>query len=167
MPSTGTAPGVSKTPATVKPDQGNFEPKPEVPARARQGAHYFFWITALVSLNVVFTILGSHIHRFTGLGVTAMMDRFALPSGMQLMVSLWLGAGFLYFGYFAAEGRKRAFVLGMLVYAADAALLAAVGDYLGAIFHGCMLYAIYRGFSALGQPSRSEPSDTASGVHAG
>ena len=170
MPTTRTAPGAA--PARVNSDHGGFESKAEVSVRVRQGAHWFFWIVAAVSLNSVFTIMGSHIHRFTGFGVTAMIDdRLAQPSGistaMQLIVSGWLAGGFLFLGCFAAEGRKWAFAVGMAAYAVDGALLVAAGDYLSAAFHACMWYAIYRGFAALGQPASSKPSDVASAAHAG
>jgi hypothetical protein len=172
MSSTGTAPARAiRGPASVNSDHRGFEPKPVVPARVREGAHWFFWIVALATMNSVFIIFGSHIHRVTGLGVGAVMDKFAQPSGsgkaMQVIVSGWMSAGFLFLGYCAAEGRKWAFAVGMAAYAVDGALAVAAGDYLGAVFHVGMLYAISRGFAALGRPSGSEPSDVASAGLAG
>jgi hypothetical protein len=171
MSSTGTAPArISTAPASVDSDHG-LEPKPAVPARVREGAHWFFWIVALVTMNSVFIIFGSHIHRFTGLGVTAMMDKLVQPSGSgkatHVIVSGWMSAGFLFLGYCAAEGRKWAFAVGMTAYAVDGALAVAAGDYMNAVFHVGMLYAISRGFAALDRPSGSEPSDVASAGLAG
>jgi hypothetical protein len=170
MPSTGTARGLAKAPASVNFQQGSHKPKPEVPVSVRQGAYCFNWIVALVSVNSVFEVLGSNVRHFTGLGAIAMIGRLAQSSGisvMQVIVSFWVAAGFLLIGYLASEGRKLAFAAGMAVYAADGALMVAAGDYLGAVFHALMLYGIYRGFTALGQWSNSEPSKAASAGHAG
>jgi hypothetical protein len=128
-----------------------------------EGAQWFFWIVASASINSVFAIMGSHIHRFTGFGVTAMIGSLA----QRLIVSGWMAGGFLILGFCAAEGRKWAFAVGLLVYAVDGALLVAAGDYLSAAFHTCMLFGIYRGFATLGQSSKSEPCESASAAHAG
>lgn len=136
----------------------------------RRGAQCFFWIAALVSLNAVFTFLGSEVHLSTGLGVTAMLGRLAQPFGsslVQVIVSFCLAGGFVALGYFAAEGRKWAFKLGMAAYAVDGALMVAANEYLGWVFHVLMLYAIYRGVAALDQPSSSKPSEVSSAAHAG
>lgn len=167
MPSAGTAPGLSKAAVNVTSHQGSHKLKPEVAVSARQGAHCFFWIVGLVALNSVFEILGSHVHRFTGLGLSEVVA-LAQPSGIsvtQVIVTFWVACGLLLIGHLAAEGRKLAFAAGMAAYAADAALMVAVGDYLGAIFHGLMLYGIYRGFAALGQLN-SDPCKVPLAAHA-
>lgn len=171
MPATGTAPTRLPTAApSVTADHASFEPKPLASARAREAAHCFFWIVALATLNSLFTIRGSHIHRFTGFGVTAMTDTLAHSSGSRsaahVIVNCWLAGGFLLLGFCAAEGRKWAFEVGMAAYAVDGALLIAAGDYLSAALHAGILYAIYRGFIGLSQPSSSEPSGAASAAHA-
>lgn len=170
MPSTGTAPGLNKELVNGNSGQGSFAPKPEMSISVRQGAHCFYWIVALISVNLVFEILGSHVQRFTGLGVTAILDGTAQPSeisAMQVIVSFWVAAGFLLIGYLASEGKRVAFAAGMAAYAIDGALMVAAGEYVGAVFHALMLYAIYRGFATLGQLSSSETSNAASAAHAG
>lgn len=171
MPSTGTAPGVSKAPASINSNQGNLEPKPEVTVRVFEGAHCFYWIVGLVLWNSLFTILGSHTHPFTELGVTTIIGGLAGPSGMgstvQVIASGWLAAGFLGLGYYAAKGQEWAFAAGMAVYTVDGALMIAGGDFLAAVFHALVLYAIYRGVAALGKPSSSRHSEAASAAHAG
>jgi hypothetical protein len=128
----------------------------------REGAQFFFWIVALAGINSVFAITGSHIHHFTGFGVTAMIGSLV----QQLIVNGWMAGGFLILGFCAAEGRKWAFAAGMLVYAVDGALLVAAGDYVSAAVHAGILFAIYRGFAALGESSGSEPYRVASVAHA-
>jgi hypothetical protein len=163
MPTTGTVPArISAARASINPDHVNIEPKLAVPARVREGAQFFFWIVALAGINSVFAITGSHIHHFTGFGVTAMIGSLV----QQLIVNGWMAGGFLILGFCAAEGRKWAFAAGMLVYAVDGALLVAAGDYVSAAVHAGILFAIYRGFAALGESSGSEPYRVASVAHA-
>jgi hypothetical protein len=163
MPSTGTVPArISTAPASVNPDHVSVEPEAVVSVRVREGARWFFWIVALAGINSVFAIMGSHIHRFTGFGATAMMGTLA----GRVIVNGWMAGVFLIFGFCAAEGRKWAFVVGMLAYAGDGALLVAAGDYFSAAVHAGMLLAIYRGFAALGQSQGSEPGEVASAAHA-
>jgi hypothetical protein len=172
MPSTGTAPArVSPAPAGVNADHDRVVPKPEVPARVREGAYWFFWIVGLVVWNSLSTIMGSHLHHFTGLGVTGVIEKLARPSGiggaMQVIVTGWVAGGFLFVGVCAADGKKWAFEVGMALYAVDLALTIAAGDYLSGAFHAGILYAIYRGFAALGKPANSERPDASSAAHAG
>jgi len=171
MPGTGTAPAFTTEAASIDSDHESVTPKAGVPARVREGARWFFWIVGLATMNSLFTIMGSHVQRFTGFGVAAMMGRFFQPSAssgvMQVIVSGWFAAGLLFIGYCAAEGQKWAFAVGMAAYAVDGALLVALGDYLSAIVHAVMLYLIYRGFADLGQSASSEPSDAAAAAHAG
>lgn len=173
MPNTGTAPGLAKATTHINPDRGSLKPKPELSIDVLQGARCFFWIAGLVCVNSVFEVLGSQVHRFTGFGlaeVVGVVGELEQPSGISVMpaiVSFWVAGGFLLLGYLALEGRKWAFAAGMAAYAVDAALMVAVGDYLGAVFHGLMLYGIYRGFVALGQSSSAGPSEVASAAHAG
>ncbi len=77
-----------------------------------------------------------------------------------------MAGGFLLLGFCAAERRKWAFGVGMLLYAVDGALLVAVGDYFSAAFHAGILFAIFRGFTALGQSAGSDACTVASAAHA-
>ena len=116
MPGAGTTPGVSKTPASVNSNQRSFASTPEVLPRVLQGAHCFYWIVGLVVWNSLFTILGSHLHRFTELGVAIIAGSLTQASGIgnvvQVIVGGWAAAGFLVLGYYATEGQEWAFHVG-------------------------------------------------------
>ncbi len=145
-------------------------PQPAIPASVRAGARWFFWIVGLTVVDSILTAMGSHLHRFTGLGITALIDEFANHSGrgeLQIIVDGWVTVGFLYCGYCALEGRKWAFLLGMAAYAVDSAMLAAAGNYLSFAFHAIIFAAIFRGFAALRRVASSEPSNAAASAHAG
>lgn len=173
MPSTGTAPGLAKAATHINPDRGILKPKPALSVDVLQGARCFFWIAGLVCVNSVFEVLGSQIHRFTGFGVAEVvgvvgeLNQLSGISVVQAIVSFWVAGGFLLLGCLALEGRRWAFAAGMAAYAVDAALMVAVGEYLGAIFHGLMLYGMYRGLVALSQSSSVERSESASVAHVG
>jgi len=170
MPSTGIAPGVSKTPASIHSNQKNLEAKPQASVRVFEGAHCFYWIAGLVIWDSLFTILGSHVHHFSELGAAGIIgsaQASATSGAVHVIVSCWLAAGFLSLGYYAAKGQEWAYAVGMAAYVVDGALMVAVGNSTGAVFHALVLYAIYRGFAALGQPSGSRHSEVASAAHAG
>src|SRR5271163_4307186 len=156
MPSTGTgmAPAAS-APATIAIPQP-IAPKPIVDPQVRHATQWFFWVVAAAVLDSLFVILGSHIHRFTGLGATALVDKL---SGARLvphvMVNGWVGTVLLYLGFFAVEGRKGAFLAGMALYAIDVALVVAAQDYFSIPFHSFVLYMLYRGYAAFKQASGS------------
>jgi len=171
MPTTGTAPARVFTGAeSANSVYTRTAPKPEVPVRVREGANWFFCIVGLVALDSVFTIFGSHLFRFAGLGITAIVDGLASRSQstavMHVIVNGWVAGALLFTGYFAIEGQKAAFAVGMAAYAVDAALLVAAHDYVSVAFHALMLVAIFRGFTAFGQ-SGSQPSNSTSVAHAG
>jgi hypothetical protein len=157
--------------ASIKSDHENSEMKPVGPARAREGAQWFFWIVGLATLDSVFTILGSHLHHFTGLGVTAMLDGLVHHSGgsgaMRVIVNGWVAGAFLLLGYCAAEGKQWAFLVGMAAYTVDGAMCVAIGDYPSAVFHALMVAAIYLRFAAMRKSSSTKPSDAALAARAG
>jgi hypothetical protein len=60
-----------------------------------------------------------------------------------------LGGAFVFLGY---QGRKRnlkAIYAGMALYAADGLLFAAAAQWLAVLFHGYVLFSIWRGVKAL------------------
>ena len=172
MESTGTAPARVLTVAANNNSRREVSaPPPAIPASVRAGAQWFFWIVSLIGMDSVLTGFGSHLHRFTGLGITDLLSGLANHSGsdaaLHLVVNGWMAIGFLFLGYCALEGRKWAFVLGMAAYAVDATMLAAAGDYLSVAFHAIIFAAIFRGFAALRRVASSEPSEAVSAAHAG
>lgn len=172
MESTGIAPArVLTAGANENSRREGSAPQPAIPASVRAGAQWFFCIVGLTSLDSVLTIMGSHLHFFTGLGITALVEGLAKHSGshagLYLIVNSWMAIGFLYCGYCALEGRKWAFILGMAAYAVDATMLAAAGDYLSVALHAIIFAAIFRGFIGLRRVASSEPSNASSAAHAG
>jgi hypothetical protein len=110
--------------------------------QAIRSANWFFWIAALSAVNSIVLMSGGGFHFFIGLGVTQLMGGLAglLAAGIMAL-----------FGFFARQGQKWAFLVGGALYALDGVLLL-IGDgnnILSAVFHGLVLFFIFRGFREL------------------
>ena len=74
--------------------------------------------------------------------------------GMRAGVISLVVIGFLgWVGHRAANGRKWAFVLGMVVYGIDGAIFLVIQDWIGVGFHAFALFMIFRGYQAARQLS--------------
>jgi hypothetical protein len=157
MPSAGTSPArVAPAPSPIAAPPAGAQAEITVVPRVREAAHWFFWTVGVSAVDSLFVILGSQIHRFTGYGVSALADRLSGSSPiLHVMVNGWMGAIVLFFGFWALEGQKRAFTIGMAVYACDAVLLLAARDYLSLPFHVFVLYQLYTGYAALSETGES------------
>jgi hypothetical protein len=157
MPSAGTSPArVAPALSPIESLQPGVQGEITVAPRVRESAHWFFWTVAVSAMDSIFVILGSQIHRFTGYGVSAMADRLSGSSPfLHVMANGWMGAIILFFGFWALEGKKRAFTIGMAVYACDALLLLVARDYFSIPFHAFVLYQLYIGYAALSEASES------------
>jgi hypothetical protein len=100
---------------------------PELERRVKSGAGWFYWIAAFVVINSILIISKSSVSFALGLGITAVADHFAregmFPAAVAFIISA-LAAGVLaLFGFFASKGHGWAFIIGMLMLAADPVLV--------------------------------------------
>jgi len=156
MSSSGT--GIARATASPTRTEAHQPAVPEktVAPHVREAAQWFFWVVAVTAMDSVFVILGSQIHRFTGLGVTALVDRLTGVNPIaHVMANGWLATPLLFLGFWALEGERTAFTIGLSLYACDLVLLAMAHDYFSIPFHVFVLYQLYRGFAALGRSSSS------------
>jgi hypothetical protein len=131
-------------------------PEKTVAPQVREAAQWFFWTVAATAMDSLLVILGSHIHRFTGLGLTSLLDRFSGANPFpHVMANGWLATAILFLGFWAWEGHRTAFTIGLGLYACDLALLAVAHDFFCIPFHIFILYRLYRGYAALGRSSSS------------
>lgn len=121
----------------------------------RSGARWFYWIAALSLVNSVLFLTGSQWGFAIGLGMTDLADAFgqlAITGTTGMVVALCLDAliagGFAGLGRLAEGAAAWAFIVGMVLYALDAALLLWATDWLSVAFHGLALFYLYRGFQA-------------------
>jgi hypothetical protein len=155
MPSTGTGKALATAPARIETAQTN--PSTAVAAKAQLATQWFLWIVVGAAFDTLSLIFGSHAHSFIGFGITALIDKFAEGrSLLHVITTCWMGAAFAFLGYCAYEGQKKAFSLGLALYALDAVLCVAARDYLSIPFHAIVLYMLYRGHAAIRQSPDSE-----------
>jgi hypothetical protein len=75
---------------------------------------------------------------------------------LDLIINGIVAGVFVLFWQFARKGQKWAFVVGMVLYAADGLLLVLLKDILSVAFHAYALYRISGGLKALPVLQRAE-----------
>jgi hypothetical protein len=142
----GTAPAPATTDASVQK------------LRAQQivgaSASWFLWIAGLSLVNSVIGLAGGNLHFIVGLGITQIVDAIAHSIGtagivLDLIINGIVTGVFVFFWHFARKGQKWAFLVGMVLYAADGLLLVLFKDILSVAFHAYALYRMYGGLKAL------------------
>lgn len=136
--------------------------------RIRHGAGWILWIGGLSLVAVGGTALGSDMSFALGLTAAQFVTMIGLELGVGAGVPAagYLGATVgaalaLVFGALfvpAQTGKPWAFVLALVLYGLDAALLLALSiatentDVLGVVVHGWALWALFRGYRAAQAP---------------
>ena len=135
----------------------------EITQRMKRGANNFYWIAALSVINSILSLTGSSTYFVIGLAVTLIVD--GLTAGVSqslsdtsvivkvigLALSILVSGVFALFGYFAAKGKRWAFLVGMLLYGLDGLIMLAFADWIGVLFHAFFLWGLFGGFRALGE----------------
>jgi hypothetical protein len=136
------------------------QPRTKVPlsalARLKSGARWFYWVAGLSLVNTAAAFTGGHMHFVVGLGITQVVDLVARKAGAAatlpaLVIDVMIAGAFLVLGLWSSRCNQFAFGAGMLLYAADGALLLLAHDWLSVAFHGLALFYMYRGFAAARQ----------------
>jgi len=120
----------------------------------RVGAGWFATIAALSMINSVLSMSGAGIRFIFGLGIAEFVDGLAHQAGqtgfaLDLVINGFVAGVFLIFWRFARKGEQWAFVVGLAIYAVDAAVVLYFKDVLAAAFHAYALYRIYTGMSGI------------------
>lgn len=137
--------------------------------RMRGGAANFYWIAALSAINTFLAIVQSDTRFVVGLAVTQFVDAIAYLIGqdapeartillvISFVIDLVILGIFVLFGYFASQGRKWAFITGMVLYAVDAVLMLVFQDWLSVGFHLFFLWGLFGGLRALNELQKFVP----------
>ncbi|HEY7406153.1 MAG TPA: hypothetical protein VIB39_21690 [Candidatus Angelobacter sp.] len=119
---------------------------------AAKGAGIFFAIAIFTAINTVLIASGSPLVLGRGLSTSKVIAPEQM-TGIVVLNILVIGL-FVLIGIFARNGSKPAFVIGMLLYGADTALLLFSGDPAahvgGIVIHVFLLIGLFKGFSQLG-----------------
>jgi hypothetical protein len=129
-------------------------PQTGISPRALNSANWFFWIAGLSLVNSVIAMSGGNWQFFAGLGITQVLDAIGGIGGsaghaVALVINLFIAGVVCLFGYFARQGQKWAFIVGMILYAGDGVIFLLAGDIRSVAFHGVVLFFIIRGFTQL------------------
>jgi hypothetical protein len=140
--------GSASTTAPRTPQQTGLSP------RVLKSANWFFWIAGLSLVNSVIAMSGGNWQFFAGLGLTPVLDGIGSVGGsagnaVTLVLNVAIAAVVCLFGYFARQGQKWAFLVGMILYAGDGVIFLLAGEIRSVLFHGLVLFFIFRGFSQL------------------
>lgn len=135
----------------------------EITQRIKRGASNFYWIAALSVINSILSMTGSGTYFVIGLAVTLIVDGVtvgisqSLPDAsvivkiIGLVLSILIAGVFALFGFFASQGKRWAFIAGMVLYAVDGLIMLAFADWIGVLFHGFFLWGLFGGWRALGE----------------
>ena len=112
--------------------------------RLTRSAQWFYWIAGLSLINVF--AAKEHFEFMFGSGAVEVAPAFGQTTAIVIDVII-VGA-FALFGFLASKRQTWAFILGMILYAADGAIYVLLQDYLPALFHAYVLYVLYLGVRA-------------------
>src|SRR5687768_3976421 len=109
----------------------------------RSSASWFWWVAGLSLVNTAAVWLDLEYGMLLGLGITQVIDALfmygldgtrsapgAIGGAIHLLLVLGIAGVFVLFGHFARRGSVAAFVTGMVLYALDALLFLATGDWI-------------------------------------
>jgi hypothetical protein len=152
----GTVYGNQEASATVyNPARQGSAARPVQPAAApapSKAGSVFFLIAGFSAINTVLILASAPFVLAIGLAVTRI--RAEGEMGAVLAINAVAIGIFVALGFFASRGSKAAFLIGLLLYAGDTALLFLSGNpalhVVSIIVHGIFLFSIFKGFRQLG-----------------
>jgi hypothetical protein len=138
-------PGLSGT--TSQPAAPARPVQPRANAGGLMG-NVFFVIAAFSAINAVLILSHAPIVFALGLAITRVSPD--TPIGFVLMLNAVAIGAFLALGFFAARGAKAAYLIGLLLYAGDLAVLLLSANpaahVISIVVHGIFFFSIFKGF---------------------
>jgi len=152
----GTVYGNQETSATVyNPARQGAAARQVQPAAApapSKAGSVFFLIAGFSAINTVLILASAPFVLAIGLAVTRI--RAEGEMGAVLAINAVAIGIFVALGFFASRGSKAAFLIGLLLYAGDTALLLLSDNpalhVVSIVVHGIFLFSIFKGFRQLG-----------------
>jgi len=113
-------------------------------ARLARSANWFYWVSGLSLVNIF--AARENFGFMLGSGAVEVAPQFGQT--VAVVVDVVVIGGFALLGLLASKRHTWAFVVGMLLYAADGGLYVLAQDYLPALFHAFVLYVLFLGLQA-------------------
>jgi hypothetical protein len=117
-------------------------------AGAAKGGNVFFVIAAFSAINAVLILAKAPIVFALGLAITRVSADS--PFGFVLVLNAIAIGAFVTLGIFATRGVKAAFLIGLLLYASDTAVLLLSANpalhVVSIVCHGIFLFSIFKAF---------------------
>lgn len=129
----------------------------ELNQRFQSGANWFYWIAGLTLVTSIVGLLGGGWRFFLSLGITQLIDGFAVyfagsfgdaTKVIAIVLDIFITAIFAGFAYLATRRQMWAYVAGMVVFLLDGLLSLVIVDLIGIIVHGFVLVMMIRGYMA-------------------
>jgi hypothetical protein len=120
----------------------------------KNGAGWFYWIAGLTLVNTVMALSGSDSGFVLGLMFTLMVDAFARDIGsvgpiLAIVIDVLAAGFFIFLGVFGNKFHKWAFIVGMIVYVLDTALVILGQSWLALAIHVFALWNIFHGYRSI------------------
>jgi len=147
QPASATVYNPARQGAAARPVQ----PANAAPVPSKAGS-VFFLIAGFSAINTVLILASAPFVMAIGLAVTRI--RAEGEMGAVLAINAVAIGIFVALGFFAGRGSKAAFLIGLLLYAGDTALLLLSGNpalhVVSIVVNGIFLFSIFKGFRQLG-----------------
>lgn len=123
----------------------------------KSGANWFYWIAGLTLITSIITVGGGDWRFLISLGTTQIIDAFALVLSEQLggatqviglVLDIFITALFVLFGVLAGKKMLSVYLLGMAAFGLDGLVSLMIGDLIGLLAHGFVLFFMVRGYMA-------------------
>lgn len=138
-------------------------------AKIKTSAGWFDVIAALSMVNSVITMAHLSLRFVVGLGITDLVTSLAqrgggTPAVVGLVITALAAGMFWGLGRKVKEAQKWALILGMVLYALDAAVILLWQDWLSIAFHGYGLFRMFGAFAAINEFNTAKQDAEAHGV---
>lgn len=129
----------------------------ELSDRFRSGANWFYWIAGLTLVTSVISLMGGGWSFFLSLGITQVIDGFAVyfansfgeaTKVVAVVLDIFITALFIGIGYLSNKRQLWAFLAGIILFGLDSLLSLVIFNVLGLIVHCVVMFLMIRGYIA-------------------
>jgi hypothetical protein len=129
----------------------------ELSDRFRSGANWFYWIAGLTLVTSVIGLMGGGWSFFLSLGITRLIDGFAVyfadsfgeaTKVIAIVLDIFITALFIGLGYLSNKRQLWAYLAGIILFGLDSLLSLVTFNVLGLIVHCVVMFLMIRGYIA-------------------